>query len=290
MSEARLRIGEVSRRLGLSVEVLRAWEERYGVPSPERTGGGLRMYSPEDVERLQRMQRLLSDGLSAGEAARVAGEAPAGAPAERAGAAAAPLAELAAELEQTTDRFDDAGAQAVLDRLFAGYDQLLALRDVILPFLTRLGDRWADGRVTVAQEHFTSTLIRSRLLALGRGWDRGRGHRAVLACPSGELHDIGLICFGLALREQGWRVTYLGQDTPGETLLDAVRSLEPDAVVVAAAAAAPLRKAGATLQRVGALTRLYVAGAGASPSLPGQWLEGDAVGGAAAVAASGAPT
>lgn len=60
-------------------------------------------------------------------------------------------------------------------------------------------------------------------MALARGWDQGRGHRAVLACVPGELHDIGLICFGLVLRRQGWRILYLGQDTPLETAAAALK-------------------------------------------------------------------
>jgi MerR family transcriptional regulator, light-induced transcriptional regulator len=77
-----------------------------------------------------------------------------------------------------------------------------------------VGERWQDGRLSVAQEHFATNLIRGRLLGLARGWGAGSGHRAVLACVPGELHDIGLIVFGLCLRERGWRITYLGADTP----------------------------------------------------------------------------
>ena len=88
------------------------------------------------------------------------------------------------------------------------------LSEVILPFLHRLGVRWAAGRTSVAQEHFASNVIAGRLRSLARGWGQGVGPRAILACPPGELHDLGLLCFGLVLREHGWRITYLGADTP----------------------------------------------------------------------------
>src|SRR4051794_13758687 len=69
---ARLRIGELSRRVGVSPELLRAWESRYGLVDPERTPGGLRLYSEEDERRVREMSRQIAGGLSAAEAARVA--------------------------------------------------------------------------------------------------------------------------------------------------------------------------------------------------------------------------
>ena len=73
----RLRIGELSRRVGVSPELLRAWETRYGLVDPERTPGGLRLYSEEDERRVREMRRQIAAGLSAAEAARVALRAPA---------------------------------------------------------------------------------------------------------------------------------------------------------------------------------------------------------------------
>src|SRR3954452_16515941 len=220
-----LRIGEAARRLGMSPELLRAWETRYGIPVPERTAGGLRVYPEAELERLQAMRDLVEGGMAPAEAARaVTMQAPA--------ASADGLEPLTAELAGRLDAFDDAGAQAVLDRLLADFSAEVVVGEVILPTLRRLGERWSEGEVSVAQEHFASTLLRGRMLALGRGWDRGVGPRAVLACPSGELHDLGLIAFGLALRTHGWRITYLGQDTPIDTLVQTLAALEPAALVL----------------------------------------------------------
>ena len=92
------------------------------------------------------------------------------------------------------------------------------LRDVVLPYLRDLGERWERGEATVAQEHFASNVLRGRLLGLARGWGRGSGPRAVLACAPGELHDLPLIVFGLVLSARGWVITYLGPDTPISTI------------------------------------------------------------------------
>src|SRR3984885_14725058 len=73
MSESgRLRIGELSRRVGESPELLRAWETRYGLVAPERTSGGLRLYSEQDERRIRVMRHHIDAGLSAAEAARLA--------------------------------------------------------------------------------------------------------------------------------------------------------------------------------------------------------------------------
>ena len=106
------------------------------------------------------------------------------------------------------------------------------MRDVLLPYLRDLGDRWAAGHVSVAQEHFASSLIRGRLLGFGRGWGGGSGPSVVLACPPGEAHELGLIMFGIVLARRGWRVTFLGADTPFESLEDTVRTLRPELVVL----------------------------------------------------------
>src|ERR1051326_51442 len=83
-----LRIGELSKRSGVSPELLRAWERRYGLLRPQRSPGGLRLYAPEDLERVRAMQRHLADGLAAAEAAALASRARP----EKEAAAAAPVA------------------------------------------------------------------------------------------------------------------------------------------------------------------------------------------------------
>jgi DNA-binding transcriptional MerR regulator len=242
--------------VGVSADLLRVWERRYGLLEPTRTDSGYRLYSDGDVARVRSMQAHLGEGLSAAEAARLATS---GAPAP----STPGPADHAAELWASLDEFDDARAQAAFDRLVAEFSIETVLREAVLPYLHALGDRWRVGDASVAQEHFASTLIRERLLALARGWDRGVGPRAILACPPGERHDLGLVIFGLMVRARGWRVTFLGGDTPIDALGAVCDRLEPDAVVVVALTAEPLR---AVSRRIGALARkrtLFLAGAGA---------------------------
>jgi DNA-binding transcriptional MerR regulator len=257
---AQLRIGELARRTGVATELLRAWERRYGLLAPERTEAGYRLYSDDDVRRVRRMRELLATGLSAAEAARQAAAEPR-APDGVLPADGAASAELRGALEQ----LDDAAAHAAFDRLLADYSTRAVLADVVLPLLYELGAGWERGEVSVAQEHFASNLLRGRLLGLARGWDRGAGRRAVLACPPGERHDLGLVIFGLALRELGWRITFLGADTPPDTLVETVLRLEPDALVVAVTDAARLDGVAETAARLGETrTAIWIGGAGAA--------------------------
>ena len=264
-----LRIGELSRRTGVAPELLRAWERRYGLLRPARSEGGFRLYSDADEQRVERMRQHLRRGLAAAEAARLAIEGGA----EQ--AAAAPtegrpeLDAGAGRLRTALDGFDEAGAQAALDDLFGAFTVETVLSSVILPYLADLGERWSTGEATVAQEHFASNLIRGRLLGIGRGWDAGEGPRAVLACAPGELHDLGLIAFALTLSRRGWRITYLGPDTPIDSLVDAAGRLDPELVVVSATSKRRLTPLAGPLSELGRKTRVAVAGAGAATGIDG---------------------
>jgi DNA-binding transcriptional MerR regulator len=258
--EGYLRIGELARRVGVSPETLRAWERRYGLLEPSRTGGGFRLYSDADVDRIHAMRAHLDRGLSAAEAARLVIGAGDAVPSE-------PVpTDAVVGLREALDAFDDAGAQAALDRLFAALSVEAVLLEVIVPILRDLGTRWETGEVTVAQEHFASALIRGRLLGLGRGWDRGAGPHALLACAPGELHDLPLLMLGLALRSNGWRISFLGQDTPFESTVDAARRLSPDAVIVSVTMPGLLGRGSGALDRPVVSGRLYLGGPGATPA------------------------
>jgi MerR family transcriptional regulator, light-induced transcriptional regulator len=259
--QALLRIGEVSRRTGVARELLRAWERRYGLLRPQRTDGGFRLYSLDDVRRVRAMREHLAAGISAAQAAALAAN-------EAAPAAAQPVtAGAAAQLDRALDRLDDAGGQAAFDELVAQHSLDGILRDLIVPYLRELGERWQRGAVTVAQEHFASAFLRGRLLGLARGWDRGRGPRALLACAPGELHELSLIAFGLALRSRGWRITYLGPDTPLDELAETAAAIDSQLVVVVAITSTRLEEGKDALAALAAKRPLALAGAAAGDEL-----------------------
>jgi methanogenic corrinoid protein MtbC1 len=224
-----LRMGELARRTGASPELLRAWERRYGLLRPTRSHGGFRLYT--------------------------------------AAAASPPLQAAARELAGALDRFDEEQAHAVLDRLLAAYRIETILRDLLVPYLHDLGERWAHGEVSVAQEHFASNLLRGRLLGLARGWGQGHGPAAVLACLPGEQHDLGLIAFGLTLYRRGWRIIYLGPDTPIATIGQATDSLAPDLVVLAGTVPELFAAHADAIADLARQTTVVLGGAGATAEL-----------------------
>ncbi len=262
MNEGHLRIGELSRRVGVSRELLRAWELRYGLLQPTRSSGGFRLYSEEDEERIRRMRGYQSQGLSAAEAARLVLE---GASDER------PATNVAvpdpSSLAYALERFDEPAAQAAFDRALASLSLDALLRDLLIPYLHDLGERWEAGTASVAQEHFATSVVRGRLLGLARGWGQGAGPLAVLACAPSELHDLPLIAFGLALHARGWRIAYLGPDTPLGTLVDTAQALEPTLVVVSATTPRHFSRVRGELAELAKTSPLSVAGAGATARL-----------------------
>lgn len=255
-----LRIGELSKRVGVSPELLRAWERRYGLLQPTRSSGGLRLYSGDDVERVRAMQRHLAAGLAAAEAAALAARPARLEPAR----AVLAHAEERAELADALERYDEPAAQAILDRLLALTTVDALVTEFLLPYLHELGDRWEAGSINVAQEHFASSVVRGRLLGLARGWGLGVGPLALLACLPGEQHDLGLIAFGLALRSRGWRIVYLGTDAPLETVAEAADSLEPQIVVLNAVAPAVVERVIDQLSALAAGHRVALGGPAAA--------------------------
>ena len=264
----RLRIGELSRRTGVRADTLRAWERRYGLLRPERTEGGFRLYGSADEARVRAMTARIEAGVSAAEAARLAVASAPAAEADGDGATGGePLTASADALRVALEAFDDSGANAVLDEALSRLTLETVAEGVVLPAMRQIGNRWESGEISVAQEHFATGVVRGRLLSVARNWGAGTGPLALLACPPGESHDLGLISFGLVLHSRGWRITYLGPDTPIDTVSQAVGDLHPDAIVLAALDPAPFESAAQELSALASGGRLLIAGAGASPEL-----------------------
>ena len=222
-----LNIAALSRRTGLAPDTLRKWEQRHGVLHPQRTEGGQRRYTEQDVARVEWLRDRLREGWRIGEAARVLQETQ-----------APPLADSSALLEALIDAARDGrsvNVPALLDQTFAVLSLVDAFTGVVSPALREIGEAWHRGDVTVAQEHAVTTQIRARLDHLivdARGGVRGT---AVLACAPGEQHELGLLMLAVLLRADGWKVSYLGQNTPVADTLVFADSLEATLVCFSAA-------------------------------------------------------
>lgn len=263
-----MRIGDLSARTGVSTHRLRAWERRYGLLRPRRSAGNYRLYAPADEARVRLMQRYLGEGIPPAQAAeltiaaRFAVSAGGGREIPPRDAAAAQV-----ELRRALIRFDETSAQRTLERLFVAFTPTTVTRDVLMPYMREVGEQWSAGRISVGEEHFATNFFQARLLALARGWDRGLGPRALLACAPNEQHTLGLIVFGIALHELGWRITYLGADTPIETLAEVAKIIHPELTVIAATMPQRLPRYAKQLSGFTAKWSLALGGAGVTSRL-----------------------
>lgn len=172
------------------------------------------------------------------------------------------------ELWTGIEAFDEEAADRALVGLLWDVPLSEALTRVVIPFLTQIGDRWEDGSLSVAHEHFASNLLRRRLSALAHQREvlptpGLRRPRVLLACPPGERHDLMLLCFSLLLGERGWRTLFLGADTPVTALVSAARTVGADAVVLAATRPTALTAHSTSISRLAVEHPVYLAGRGA---------------------------
>ncbi len=262
--EPQMRIGALARLVGVNVGTLRAWERRYGVPEPARTESGFRLYSAADEAQVRTMLGYMATGLAPAQAAQ---RARGGVLHESAG----PVEPIDTGLLQRPREallaaclaFDARAAHAAIDEVIAAFTVSTVVDDVLFWCIREVGKRQEAG-LSISEEHFTSALIRERMLALARGWDAGTGRRVLLACPPNERHDIGLISLGLALHRHGWRVTFLGADMPVGSVARAYAVLRPKAVVLSAQVPERFGSILDELQPLSSRTRLFLAGPGAA--------------------------
>jgi DNA-binding transcriptional MerR regulator/methylmalonyl-CoA mutase cobalamin-binding subunit len=253
MGERLYRIHVVAQMVGLSENLLRAWERRYGVLEPRRTAGGYRAYTAVDVELLRRVKRLTQEGVSIGDVKpllpdlrREAKAAVQAGPADD--GAEGPQGDAGDRLEQWSRGILDAAAassqekvEAVLDEALGSLPAATVVEELLLPTMREVGQRWHEGLLSVAQEHLVTHAVRTRLLTLLHGAPTGtRGH-ALCACFPDEDHELGLLAAAFRFRQGGFRVTYLGPRTPFEHLGAMAARLKPDVVALSQVGRLPAR-------------------------------------------------
>ena len=236
-------IKTVVQEIGIPPATLRAWERRYGVLSPGRSEGGYRLYSERDIAILRWLKRQVDAGVSISRAAALlgirhpGGEAetpPLSARAELPDGARSPSA-LSDDLLNALMAFDEARADALLSEAFAIYPVEQVAEEILTPSLVEMGERWHRGEATVVQEHFATATLRRRLSVMFHAYDQpAAGPLAITGSAPTEWHDVGILLVSLALRRNGWRVIYLGQNVPTDQLLQEIRRLHPDLVCLSA--------------------------------------------------------
>lgn len=233
-TNGRYRIQSVAEMTGVSAATLRAWERRYGLPAPRRSSSAYRLYSDRDVERIRRVRELCEAGMAPSEAARsVLATDEESAEAARLEADNDGLA--VQRILEAVDHFDpDRIEAAVKSSLFLGPAVTLFER-VFSPALVQIGERWADGSLSVAQEHLAAEILGNTMRFLLRLVQPERARRqVVLACFADEEHTGPL--YGVGLRLATWSVKsiVLGARTPPDAVRHMIDELRPDIVGLSA--------------------------------------------------------
>lgn len=238
----------VVRETGLKPDTLRAWERRYGVPTPHRTTGGHRVYSQEDINTLKWLVARQAEGMSISRAVelwqqlRTAGQETDHAP--KPSRVFAPeyttfqngtLSSMRNTWITACIDFDEQSAEAILNQAFGLYPPEVVCIDLLQRGVAEIGQRWYQGTVTVQQEHFASELALRRLEALMATTPvPTRQHRILVACPPEEDHTFSPLLLSLILRRRGFDVTYLGANVPVQRFGATLEQIQPRLIILSA--------------------------------------------------------
>jgi DNA-binding transcriptional MerR regulator len=237
----------VLKETGIAADTLRAWERRYGLPKPERTPGGHRLYSHYNIETIKWLIARQTEGLSISRAVGLWNEQLASGSDPLADAAAASLSLAPAatpnsglearrrEWIAACFQYDTASAEQILNQAFATHSIEIACTEILLRGLYEIGEYWHQGAASVQQEHLASELATRRLeTLLSATPPPTRDETILLVCPPNEWHAFPLLLTSLLLRRRGWNAIHLGANVPTDRIEETLKSVKPNLAILAA--------------------------------------------------------
>lgn len=234
----------VVQETGVSAATLRAWERRYGVPEPDRTGSNYRLYSEREIALIRWLKERVDAGLTISQAVELYRRMTDGESVKTTlpimnrsnGSHQVPsFLESRKRLIDAFLQFDEREAERILNELFAIYTIEDVLSEVIHPAMVTVGDMWHNGDIGVPTEHFASAYVERKIMALINA--QPANHDAplvVTGCAPHEQHELGILLVSLFLRRTGLRVLYLGQNVPLVDLQAALETLRPAMLALSA--------------------------------------------------------
>ena len=232
----------VSQMTGLSVFVIRAWEKRYNVVTPERTETNRRLYSENDIEKLKLLNNAVNLGhniggianLSASELKSILGNKPVSSPGTSE-ISNEKLSDTKSILRSSVDAvksYDGKKLSTILLKASSKMSQPQLIENLIIPLVYEIGDLWHEGDIRVANEHLASAVIRSFLSNLIEQHIPSQNAPIIIsATPRGQDHELGALIAGVTAASVGYKVIYLGPNLPVEEVAAVTDNL--DAKVVA---------------------------------------------------------
>ena len=240
----------VAQETGLNPITIRTWEQRYGLPRPQRTEGGHRQYTQRDIEIFKWLIACQKKGLSIRHAAETwhsleaQGQDPLS-------LAAKPQQKLTSVQLQTTPSnqldelreqwiaacmaFEREAAEALLTQAFSYFPAEIVCTELLQKGIAQIGEGWYRGDVTVQQEHFATALAVRRLEALVAATSQPlHSERILIFCAPDDYHVFSPLLLTFLLLRRGWDVLYLGANVPTETLNKTVAQIAPKLVIISA--------------------------------------------------------
>ena len=225
-------IRTVAKMTGLTPDLIRAWEKRYGVVDPVRGPRGARLYSRADVNRLRMLAQAVGEGRSIGDIAHM-GPAELAQLVQPAAPPPAPAASSPNSVEamlSAVHRLDMNALERSLNDALVGLGSARFARDVAMPLLDRVGKQWLEGKLTIGQEHLVTSALRNLLGALSRSSRDPHAPTILLTSPAGERHELGLLMVSVLAADEGLGVYLLGADIPAEEIVDTALKLRVGAI------------------------------------------------------------
>ena len=268
MNKISFTIASVEKEIGLSKDILRMWERRYGFPAPERDTNGDRVYPAEQVERLRRIKRLIDQGHRPGKLIAAPPEqlAALATPSEINGEADGTLAAFADLLDELRNH-DAVAFQQRLQHTLARQGLAAFVRDTVAPLILHVGQAWETGRIAVFEEHLFTELTKRVLRQSVAGLTAGIAPpRVLLTTAPGEPHELGLLMVEALFALEGAQCIPLGVQTPLTEIANAATAHQADIVALSFSMAFPSRRIPALLIQLRAMlpesTMLWAGGSG----------------------------
>ena len=246
MATARLPIKMVSSLTGLTLFVIRIWEQRYRAVTPERTNTNRRIYSEHDVERLNLLRQLTRDGHKIGlianwpteklrqQASEFAPPIPPTNPKTAIRLTTPPsVHSMTQECIAAITAYDAMGLDDTLKRGVTKLGTMGMLQRVVSPLIQRVGELWITGHLTVAHEHLATSVLRMFLLNAAKPFVETKNAPClVVATPAGQLHELGALLVGAVATQFDWKITYLGVSLPAHEIAGAALQCHARAVAL----------------------------------------------------------
>lgn len=240
-AEGLLPIRTVSILTGVNPVTMRAWERRYGLITPQRTPKGHRLYTQQDVDRINRVVDLLNQGISVGHVKPLLDQMPGDAPASSPADGSDTWKDQQDKMLDAIESFDEQSLDSTYNDALSLYPLDIVNQRLTTPLLRLLGERWSKRDTGIAEEHFFSVYLRNKLgTRIHHMNQRGSGPLLLLACLPGELHETGLLFFALAAVNTGYHTLILGANTPLQQI-PGVLDRKPCAGVVLSGSSKPAR-------------------------------------------------